>query len=67
MKRNCTMKSKLVIGMLLTVQLLLVSCATTSSQIAFHEVPFQDKDSAIIYVYRLQSMVGAIAPWAVRC
>ncbi len=66
MKRTPTMKNVLAIGMLLTVQLFLASCATTASQIAFHEVPFQDKDSAIIYVYRLRSMVGAIASWAVR-
>jgi hypothetical protein len=66
MRKKRTMKYRLAIVMLLTGLLLLASCATTTSQITFHEEPLQDKDSVIIYVYRLRSMVGAIAPWAVR-
>ncbi len=53
-------------GGLLTVVLTLMACATTSSHISFYEVSSEDKDRAVIYVYRLPSMVGAAVPWSVR-
>lgn len=62
------MKNRLAIGALLVVQLILASCstATTTSEIAFHEVPPPDENTVIIYVYRLKSMVGSAVKWAVR-
>lgn len=46
--------------------MLMASCASTSSSIAFHEeAPAKDGD-VVIYVYRLSSMAGAAAPWVVR-
>lgn len=66
MKSYVTMKRVLAIGAIFFIPLFLMSCATTSSQIAFHEVPPKDKDGSVIYVYRLPSMVGAAVPWLVR-
>lgn len=56
----------LVVMVLLTVELLLSSCATTNSKIAFHEEQFQEKDESIIYIYRRKSVVGAAVRWVVR-
>jgi hypothetical protein len=53
-------KKVLTIALLLTVVLVLTSCATTSSQIAFHEeVTTKNQNDAIVYVYRVPSFVGS--------
>ncbi len=43
----------------------LAGCATTRSQIAFYEEERTGDPEAIVYVYRLKSIVGAVAPWRV--
>lgn len=49
---------------LLPLSVLIASCA--SSGPPFHEVAPKEKDGAIVYVYRLSSIVGAAVSWAVR-
>jgi hypothetical protein len=50
----------ITVALLFTVVLLFTSCATTSSQIAFHEeVIAGDQNDALIYVYRIPSFVGS--------
>jgi hypothetical protein len=49
---------------LLALSVLIASCA--SSGPPFHEVAPKEKDGAIVYVYRLSSIVGAAVSWAVR-
>jgi hypothetical protein len=50
-----------------TFAIALTSCATTSSKTAFLEEANKDGD-AVVYVYRLRSMVGAVGPigWSVQ-
>ena len=44
-----------------------VGCgATTNSRIAFSEEALRSPSDAIVYVYRMKNMVGAVAPWTVR-
>jgi hypothetical protein len=66
MKSRWTVKRPLATLMFLALSLTFVSCATTSSTIPFHEVPPNEQGNAVIYVYRLRSMVGASVKWAVR-
>jgi hypothetical protein len=57
----------LTIALLLTVALILTSCATTSSQIAFHEeVTTKNQNDAIVYLYRLPSFVGGAVSLPVK-
>lgn len=46
--------------------LVLASCATTSSQIAFHEEVTKDQNDAIVYVYRVPSFVGSAVALVVK-
>ena len=51
---------------LVVISMLILSCGSTSSTIAFHEeLPANDSD-VIVYVYRMSSMVGGAVPWVVR-
>ncbi len=53
------MKNVFTMVFLSTVALVLTSCATTSSQIAFHEeVITKNQNDAIVYIYRIPSFVG---------
>ena len=52
--------------MLLAIGMLFFGCATTKSQVSFFEVKPENDQEAIVYVYRLKSMVGAVANWNVR-
>ena len=66
MKSRLTVRNVLAPPMLLTLAMVLMSCASTSSTIPFHEVPPNEPGGAVIYVYRLKSMVGAAVKWNVR-
>ncbi|MFH1675372.1 MAG: hypothetical protein ABIF87_18370 [Pseudomonadota bacterium] len=56
----------IAISAFLTLQFLLTSCATTSSNISFtQETTQRDKSSALIYVYRLPDIFGAAVSWRV--
>jgi uncharacterized protein YigE (DUF2233 family) len=51
---------------MLVLLLALCGCgAVTSSTVAYHEDKVHDAKDAIIYVYRLKSMVGGAVPWNV--
>jgi hypothetical protein len=53
------MKNVFTMVFLSAVALVLTSCATTSSQIAFHEeVITKNQNDAIVYIYRIPSFVG---------
>lgn len=60
------MKKVLTVALLSTVVLVLTSCGTTTSQIAFHEVTTNDHNDAIVYIYRLPNIVGAAVKWPVK-
>jgi len=50
---------------LFVIPFLFSACAFTNSTVPFHEDHLRDSNDAIIYVYRLKSMVGALVPWGV--
>lgn len=52
--------------MLIATGIFLLGCATTTSQVSFFEEERGIAHEAIVYVYRLKSMVGAAVPWNVR-
>jgi uncharacterized protein DUF2846 len=60
------MKKSYLTIMLLASGMLLFACATTKSQISFFEEESKSDYEAIVYVYRLNSIVGAAANWNVR-
>ena len=60
------MKKSYLMIMLLATGMLLFGCATTKSLVPFFEEEPGIAREAIVYVYRLKSMVGAAAPWNVR-
>ena len=61
------MKKVLVLTGLLLIPLLFSSCASvTKSNISFYNESFNDKNDAVVYVYRLKDMVGLAVPWAVK-
>ena len=60
------MKKTHLIVMLLVTEMLLFGCAATKSQISFFEEKFRNDNDVIVYVYRLNSIVGAAANWNVR-
>jgi hypothetical protein len=54
------MNKVITIALFFMAVLMFSSCATTSSQIAFHEeVIAKDQKDAIVYVYRMPSFVGS--------
>ncbi len=65
MKIGLTAKGALT-ALVLSLATSLASCATTSSTIPFHEVAPNEAGGAVIYVYRVKSMVGAAVKWNVR-
>ena len=60
------MKKFYLLIIFLATGMFLFSCATTTSQVPFFEEEPGIAREAIVYVYRLKSMVGAAAPWNVR-
>ncbi len=60
MKVNYSVLSISLVGVLF-----LIGCANTQSKISFFEEKMESDHEAIIYVYRLKSMVGGIAYWNV--
>ena len=60
------MKKSYLMIMLLATGMFLFSCATTTSQVSFFEEEPESDHEAIVYIYRLKSMVGAAASWNVR-
>ncbi len=59
MKKSCLLLS------FLAVLMLFQGCASTNSKISFFEEKFNNDHEALIYVYRLKSMVGASVSWNV--
>jgi hypothetical protein len=55
-----------MLGLMILLSTSLAACASTKSTIPFHEVAPNEPGSAVIYVYRLKSMVGAAVVWNVR-
>jgi uncharacterized protein YigE (DUF2233 family) len=55
-----------MVGLIMLLSTSLAACASTKSTIPFHEVAPNEPGSAVIYVYRLKSMVGAAVVWNVR-
>ena len=60
------MKKSYLMIILLATGMFLLGCAATKSQVSFFEEEPESEHEAIVYVYRLKSMEGAIAPWNVR-
>lgn len=68
------MRRAVVAAGLLAAALCFQDCATSTkrvprvpkTKIAFHEENLQSENEAVIYVYRLRSMLGAMASWNVR-
>jgi hypothetical protein len=63
--KGIVMKKYHLIIMLLATGIFLFGCATTRSQIPFFEAKPQSDNDVIVYVYRLQSIVGAAVGWNV--
>jgi len=60
MKKSCLLLS------FLAALMLFQGCAFTKSKISFFEEKFNNDREALVYVYRLKSMVGASVSWNVR-
>jgi len=60
------MKKTYLMIILLATGMFLFGCATTTSQVSFFEEQPKSDHEAIVYIYRLKSIVGAAAPWNVR-
>ena len=60
------MKKSYLMIILLVTGMFILGCATTKSLVPFFEERSGIGHEAIVYVYRLKDMVGAIAPWNVR-
>ena len=60
------MKKSYLMIILLSTGMFLLGCVTTKSQVSFFEEKPVNDQEAIVYVYRLKSMVGAAVPWNVR-
>lgn len=61
------MKKIYTITLFFSIISLVSSCATTSSKITFHEIKTTADDiNAIVYVYRLPSILGASVSWSVQ-
>ena len=65
MKGILIKKSYLMI-ILLATGMFFLGCAATQSQVSFFEEEPESDHEAIVYVYRLKSMVGAAVPWNVH-
>lgn len=65
MTKKIGSKKAIAISAFLTLQFLLNSCATTSSNISFTQETQRDKSSALIYVYRPPHILGAAVSWRV--
>ncbi|MDD8027009.1 MAG: DUF2846 domain-containing protein [Acidobacteriota bacterium] len=59
MKKSCFLLS-------LVVSLIIFQGCSTTSKIAFFEEKFNSDQEALVYVYRLKSMVGALVAWNVN-
>ena len=60
------MKKIFTLSLLLTILVIILGCSsTTNSLISFSEEKYKNDDDAIIYIYRLKSMVGAATGWNV--
>lgn len=64
--KGIIMKKSYLIIMLLVTEMFLFGCATTKSQVPFFEEKPKSDQDVIVYVYRLNSFVGAAANWNVR-
>ena len=60
------MKKVFSSALLSIVAFALTSCATSTSQIAFHEETTKDQNDVIVYIYRLPNIVGAAVDWSVK-
>jgi len=60
------MKKYYLVIMLIAIEILFWGCASTKSLVPFFEENHYNDHEGIVYVYRLKSMEGAIAPWNVR-
>ena len=60
------MKKSYLMIILLATGMFFLGCAATQSQVSFFEEEPESDHEAIVYVYRLKSMVGAAVPWNVH-
>lgn len=60
------MRRAIAVAALLAASSFLCCATEPKSMVAFREESVQNHDEAIIYVYRLRSMLGAMVAWNVR-